>query len=92
MATITKEQQEKIQKQFTSGACFTSIVNSAYHINVKVNTEAIVITSMLADDNERTIIINMNDVRTAFDKDREQRENDKLAESKNEDSANSAES
>lgn len=75
MATITKEQQEKIQKQFTSGACFTSIVNTAYHINVKVNTEAIVITSMLADDNERTIIINMNDVRTAFDKDREERKN-----------------
>ncbi len=75
MAQLTKEQRENLEKQFNAGSTFTSVVNTSYHLNVKVNTEAIVITSMIADDNDRTIIINLNDVRNAFDKDREDREN-----------------
>lgn len=67
MAKLTDEQIERIQKSASEGASFTSIVNTRYHVCVKVNTEAVVMTSMLADDNEKSIIINLADVRTAFD-------------------------
>ena len=70
MANLTEEQIKEINSQYKNGAIFTEVFNTKYGVILKINTEAIVIQSMVQEDNNKGIIINLADLRKSFDDDR----------------------
>lgn len=70
MANLTEEQIKEINLQYKNGAIFTEVFNTKYGVLLKINTESIVIQSMIQEDNNKGIIINLADLRKSFDDDR----------------------
>ena len=70
MAKLTKQQIAKLNDDINNGTILTVVHNSRYHFIIKINTEGIIIQSMLAEDKDRGFLINLADVRNDFDKER----------------------
>lgn len=68
MATkLSKEQIQRLNECIKNGTILTTVHNTQYHLILKINAEAICIQSMIADQNDRGLLINLSDVRNAFD-------------------------
>lgn len=67
MANLTKEQIQRLNEDIKNGATLTTVHNSRYHFIIKVNSEAIVIQSMIAEDQDKGVIINLNDLRNEYE-------------------------
>ena len=76
MAQLTNEQIRELNEKVTSGTCLVDICNTRHHISCRVNTECVVLTSLLEGDLDSAIVINLADVRKAFDDKRAERENE----------------
>ena len=70
MAKLTKQQIAKLNDDINNGTTLTAVHNSRYHFVIKINTECIVIQSMLSEDEDKGFLINLADVRDDFDKQR----------------------
>lgn len=76
MAKLTKEQIQELNKQINSGTTLTTVHNTKYHFIIKINTEGIVVQSMLADDMDKGIMLNLEMLRNEYDNSRTNKESD----------------
>lgn len=67
MAKLSKEQIAVLNNDINNGTILTAVHNSRYHFIIKINTECVVIQSMLAEDSDKGLIINLKDLRNEFD-------------------------
>lgn len=81
MAQLTKEQMQKLNDDLKNGTILATIHNSRYHLIVKVNAEGIIIQSMLAEDNDMGILLNLGDIRKEFDNKTKEKQYEKNTES-----------
>ena len=75
MAQLTNEQIKSLNEKLQSGAILVDVIDTSHSFSIKVNTECIVITSMLAEDKERSLLINLADVRAGFNAKRQEDDN-----------------
>lgn len=64
---LSKEQIQKLNEDIKNGTTLTTVHNSRYHLIVKINAEAICVQSMIQEDSDKGILINLKDLRDAFD-------------------------
>lgn len=67
MAKLTRQQIAKLNEQVNNGTILTTVHNSSYHLSIMVNTECVVIRSMLAEDNDKGLLINLSDFRNELE-------------------------
>lgn len=75
MGKLSNEQIKSLNEKVQSGAILVDVIDTTHAFSIKVNTECIVITSMLAEDKERSLLINLADVRAGFNAKREEDDN-----------------
>lgn len=83
MAQLTNEQIKSLNEKLQNGAILVDVLDTTHAFSIKVNTECIVITSMLAEDKERSLLINLADVRAGFNSKREEDVKPECSESDN---------
>lgn len=80
MNKLTEVQIKRLNNDLKHGITLTTVHNSRYHLIIKVNTEAVVIQSMLAENNDKGIIMNLEQLANLFDEKSTGSENDTSAE------------
>lgn len=76
MAQLTKEQIAQLNDDLAHGVTLTTIHNTRYHLIVKVNTEGILVQSMLAEHQDKGIMLNMADIAKVIDEESKLKSND----------------